>query len=230
MQAGTDVVPRKDLIGSAVAGDVPLDGETVLGHGLFPEGQVEVLAPLLEHTAPPPHLLDDGADAPVAARSDPLDQGGLGVVPAQLYGAVAPQVVAQERNLALELGHAVLPEPLERRVGLGDESAERRRHRRALRVAAADGDAVPCEPSDAERVVVHLRRKPGHEVQLHPSPSLRVRSLHGTVEVFLADELVDHLAQTPGPCLGRKGETRAPHLLDLGGHPDGEGVDTQAGK
>src|SRR5436309_1119762 len=51
-----------------------------------------------------------------------------------------------------------------------------------------------------------------------------------TVAVSGAGELGDDRAERPAPCLGREGETRAPHLLDLGGHPDGEGVDTQAGK
>src|SRR5207248_10318570 len=98
---------------------------------------VEVLAPLLEDTAAPPHRFDDGADAALAARGDSLGERGLGVMPTQLNGAIAPQVLSQESDLALQLGHAVLAEPLERRVGLGDEPADRRRHRRALVVAAA---------------------------------------------------------------------------------------------
>src|SRR5947207_6654996 len=101
-----------------------------------------MLAPLLEDPAPPPHLLDHGTDTAVATRGDSLDQRRLGIVPAHLDSAVAPQIVPQQVDLALELGHAVLPEPLEGGVGLWDEAADRRRHRRRLGVTAADGDTV----------------------------------------------------------------------------------------
>src|SRR5205807_3474628 len=111
VQAGADVVPGKHLVVGAVAGDVPVDGEAVPRHGLLPQPQVEVLAPLLEDAAPAPHVLDDGADTSVAAGCDAFAQRGLGVVPTQLHGAGAPQVVAQPPGPARPLGHTVLPEP-----------------------------------------------------------------------------------------------------------------------
>ena len=48
--------------------------------------------------------------------------------------------IAQQPDLALELGDGVLAEPLERRERLGHEPAHRHRHRRVLVEAAADLD------------------------------------------------------------------------------------------
>src|SRR5437899_2437192 len=110
-------------------------GETDLAHLLEPDAE--------PHPRPPTGNSLTGAGAPVAAGCGPLGEGVLGVGPAQLDGAFAPQVVAKETDLALELGHAVLAEPLERRVRLGYEPAHRRGHRSGLGVTLPDGDAVP---------------------------------------------------------------------------------------
>ena len=90
VEAGRDVVPRQDLVLGAVAVDVPLEVEAVVGHGLEPQVEAEVLAPLLERAAPPPHLLDDRAEAAVAPRRQALDEGGLGVVPGELHALGRP--------------------------------------------------------------------------------------------------------------------------------------------
>ena len=65
--------------------------------------EVEVLGPLLEGAAAAPDLLDDRAEAAIAAADDALGQGGLGVVPLELHAVVAAGVVAQQVDLALQL-------------------------------------------------------------------------------------------------------------------------------
>ena len=97
-----------------------------------------MLGPLLERAAVAPHVLDHRAEAAIAAADEALDHGGLGVVPLELDAVVAPELVAQQVDLALELLAGVLPEPLERGERLGHEAAERDRDRRVLVVLLAD--------------------------------------------------------------------------------------------
>src|SRR5690606_581169 len=125
VEAGRDVVPRQDLVLGAVPVDVPVDVEAVVGHGLEPQVEAEVLAPLLDRAAAAPRLLDHGAEASVAARRQTLDEAGLGVVPGELDTLGLAGAVAQQRDLALQLLGRVLAEPLERREWLGDEAADR---------------------------------------------------------------------------------------------------------
>src|SRR4051794_36589781 len=114
VQPGGQVVPRQHLVLGAMAVGVPVDRQAVLFHRVLPQADVEVLRPLLEHTAAPPHRLDHRAEPAVAARRDALDEGRLRVVPLELHPAVALERVAQQPDLAGELGDGVLPEPLER--------------------------------------------------------------------------------------------------------------------
>ena len=69
VEPGGDVVPGQDLVLVAVAVDVPLDVEPVAGHGLVPGVLAEVLAPLLERAAGAPDVLDDRAEAAIAAAT-----------------------------------------------------------------------------------------------------------------------------------------------------------------
>ena len=154
-------------------------------------------------------------EAAVATAHDALGERRFGVVPLELRGALAAQRAAHEIDLAVQLFDPVLTEPLERRVRLGHEAAERNGARRVLRVPAADLDDGPRQLGDAERVGVALGGEAGEEVELHPPPPARVRAFDRGVEVFLGDELVDHLTQPPGAALGREGEPGAADLLDL---------------
>src|SRR5207248_10239977 len=45
VEPGADVGPREQLVTAALAVHVPVDGESVPGHGVLPHGQVELLAP-----------------------------------------------------------------------------------------------------------------------------------------------------------------------------------------
>ena len=121
----------------------------------------------------------------------------------------------QQADLAAQLGDGVLSEPLERRLRLGHEPADRRRDRGALVVLAPDGDAVAGQLGDPEGVLVGLGRQSGEEVQLHPPPPLGERRLHRAVQILFPDELVDDLAHPPGAGLGRERQAGAAHLLDL---------------
>ena len=56
---------------------------------------------------------------------------------------------AQQLDLAVELGDGVLAEPLERRVGLGHEPADRGHHGDRAVVAPADLDAASAQLGDA---------------------------------------------------------------------------------
>ena len=96
-----------------------------------------------------------------------------------------------------------------------------------LRVLAADLHDLAGELGDPERVGVDLGGDADEEVELHPLPALRVGTFDRGVEVFVGDQLVDHLADTPGAALGGEGEPGAADLLDLAGQADGERVDPQ---
>ena len=92
---------------------------------------------------------------------------------------------------------------------------------------APDLDDVARELRDSERVLVGLGGETDEEVQLHPSPALRVGPVDRAVEIFLPDQLVDHLAQAPRARFGSEREARPANLLDLARDADGEGVDPQ---
>ena len=104
-----------------------------------------------------------------------------------------------------------LRRPLERRVGLGDEPADR--HRAADVVLAGDlaalGDHVHRHVGDLEDVLVRLGRQAAHEVQLHLAPAVAVRGGDGPDQVLLRDHLVDDLAHALGAALGREGQAGA---------------------
>ena len=125
VEAGREVVPGQHLVLGAVAVDGVLEGHPVGGEGVGPQVEVEVLGPLLEGAAVAPHLLDDRAHAPVAPADDALGGRGLRVVPADGQAPHRPGGVAEQVDLAGQLLDGVLAEPLERRLHLGDEAADR---------------------------------------------------------------------------------------------------------
>ena len=120
--------------------------------------------------------------------------------------------VAQQRDLAPQLVDAVLAEPLERRVRLRHEAAERHGAAGLLRVLAADVDHVLGERRDAERVLVGLGGKADHEVELDAPPArLQLRFLCTLPkEVTSVSVLVDDV--THPLCAGLRSK-RQPALL-----------------
>src|SRR6185437_6173540 len=230
VEAGGDVVPRQGLVGVTVPVHHLVEGQPLGGQGLFPAGQVEVLGPFLEGAAVPPHPLDDGADATVTAAGDALGRRGLGVVPTDGEAPGAPGGVAEDGDLAVQLGHGGLAEPLERGVRFGDEPTDRGGDGDRPVVAEADVDAPLAEVGDADDVVVLLGGEADEEVQLHPPPPLPEGGVDGGVEVLFPDQLVDDLPHPPGATLGGEGQPGPADPLDLGGGPDGEGVHPEAGE
>ena len=123
-----------------------------------------------------PDVLDDRAEAAIAAADEALDRWvALGSCHLMLHALGAAGVVAQQVDLALQLLDGVLPEPLERGERLGHEPADRHGDRRALGVVLAELDAVAGQLGDAEGVLVGLGGQPGEEVELHPPPALASR-------------------------------------------------------
>ena len=189
---------------------------------------MEVLAPLLERAAGAPHVLDDGAEPPVAAADEALGDAGPRVVPLDLHALGLAGGVAQQVHLAVQLDLGVLAEPLERRERLGHEAADAHGDRAVVAVGLGQLDAAAGQLGDAEGVLVGLGGEAGEEVELHPPPALAEGRVDRGVEVLLGDQLVDDLAHPPRAGLGGEGEAGAAGLLDLGGDADGEGVDPQA--
>ncbi len=100
MEPGRDVVPWLNLFAGSVASCIPIYVEPLSGHRLNPTIHFEVLAPLLEHSATAPDALNNFSDAPVAAAIDPLNHGGLRVVPRE-FDATFTSCVSKHPNLAL---------------------------------------------------------------------------------------------------------------------------------
>ena len=143
VQPGRDVVPGQGLVLGPVAVAHLLEAQALGGQRLLPQREVEVLGPLLERAAGPPDPLDHRAHPPVAPAGQALGHRGRRVVPAdgQARGRAGPRS-RSSATLRSQLGHGVLPEPLERRVRLGHEAADRGDHRDRLVVAPADLDAA----------------------------------------------------------------------------------------
>ncbi len=104
------------------------------------------------------------------------------------------------------------PGPLERRVRLRHEPADR--HRAADVAGAGDVatglDHLRRELGDLQHVLIGLRRQPAHEVELDLAPAGAVRGRDGPDQVLFADHLVDHAPQALGATLGREREAGPP--------------------
>ena len=174
-----------------------------------------MLAPAVEAAAVAPHGLDDLADAAVTAREQALDDAGLAVVVAEPDGRAVALVgadrLAQLGQAGVGLLGAELRGPLERRVRLGHEAADRdgAADVAAARDLAAGLDDPLGELGDLEHVLVGLGGQAAHEVELHLAPAGAVGRGDGVDEVLLGDHLVDHLADALGPALGRERQARS---------------------
>ena len=123
--------------------------------------------------------------------------------------------------------------PLERRVRLGHEPADR--DRAADVVAAGDlaalRDHLLREVGDLQDVLVGLGGQAAHEVELHLAPARGVRRRDRADQVLLGDHLVDHLAHPLRAALGGEGQARTAAVArELVGQVDVERVDPGAGQ
>src|SRR5690606_38604892 len=135
VETGVEVVPRQDLVLVAFPRGVPVEVDGLvgerLGGALGPAVEREVLAPAVEPAARLPHGADHLADAAVTTGQQALDDRRLAVVvavpdrPAVLL--VGAQRVAQHAQPPVDGLVVALRGPLERRVRLGHERADRHR-------------------------------------------------------------------------------------------------------
>ena len=236
VQPRVEVVPGQDLVLAALAGRVPVEVDAerreLAGGHRRPALVGEVLAPAVEAAAVAPDGLEHPADPAVAAGQQALDLPGLAVVVpvadrlADL--AVRADRVAEHLQPPVDRLDVGLTGPLERRVRLGHEAADRHRAADVVgagRLAALADDGVG-ELGDLEDVLVGLRREAAHEVELHLAPAGGVRGRRRADEVVLADRLVDDPAQPLAAALGREGQAGAASAAgQLLRERDVEGVD-----
>src|ERR1700722_18608003 len=230
VQTRRDVVPRERLVFLAVPVAHLLDAEILRGQGGLPEGQIEALGPLLEGASGPPDPLDHGAHPSVTPAGQSLGHRGRRFVPADRKATGTPGLVAQQGHLALELRHRVLAEPLERRMGFGDEPAHGRHHGHPFVVLPTDFDAACAEPRYPKHVLVELGGQPDEEIELDPPPTLAEGGIDRAVEILLGDQLVDDRPHPPRPAFGGERQTRALDLLNLRRCSHREGIHAERGK
>src|SRR6266516_1249973 len=219
VEPGVEVVPRQDFAVATFPGGVPAEidrpaRERARGAPL-PALVAEVLTPTVEAGAIFPHGLDHLRYPAVTAREETLDDRRLApvvtVTDAAPVARVAAQRAAERREPTVYCAGAALRRPLERRVRLGHERADR--HGAADVTAPgclpARLDHVPGETGDGEHVIVGLGGQATHEVELHLPPTAGVGGGHGLDQIFLGDHLVDHLADAFRAAFGREGEPGA---------------------
>src|SRR6266496_2044870 len=214
VEARVEVIPGQYLVGVAFPRRVPVEIDAVqrgLGRA-DPTLEREVLAPAVESPTVAPYLLDHGADATIAAREQALDEGRLAVVVPHADVATERAIRidggAQLRQPAVHCGRTGLRRPLERRVRLGHESADRHGASDVATTGrlASGADHVVGHVGDLEDVLVGLGRQSAHEVQLHLTPPVRVRGGERADQVVLGGDLVDHPAEALRATFGRERE------------------------
>ena len=146
---------------------------------------------------------------------------------------VGPDGVAQLGEARVGASGIQLRRPLKRGVRLRHEAANA--DRAANIVATTDfstlGDDARGHLGDLQHVLVGLGRQAAHKVKLHLPPAIGVRRSNRADQVFLADHLVDDLAQPLAAALGREGQagpTSAPR--ELVGQVDVERIDAGRGQ
>src|SRR5689334_12865050 len=241
VKARIQVIPREHLAVVTFARSIPCKIHRLPGQRLvrasLPALEREVLAPAVEPRAIAPCRQDHGAHPAVAAGQQPLDQAGLPVVvavPDRLaVAAVRAQRAAERVQPCVHDLRRALSRPLEGRVRLGHEPADRHR--------APDIAPPGCLPPgrddlarqlrDRHHVGVGLGRQAAHEVQLHLAPAAGVGGGDGPDQVLFGDHLVDHLAHPLRTALGSERQPGpAPVTAQLVGQRDVESVHPGGGQ
>ena len=127
-------------------------------------------------------------------------------------------MLLEEALPPLKLLDRQLAEPLKRRIGLRHEAGDGHGHLASAPSAylRIEIDHLLGELFNPDDVLVRLCRQPHHEVELHLLPSVAECRTACREQILLRHALVDDIAQTLCPCLGRKGQPRFPHLLHAG--------------
>ena len=136
----------------------------------------------------------------------------------------------QKLLTALDLVVGRLRAPLERRRSLRYENGDRDGNRDAAALPLGNNLASELQHmvgklGDGDDILIALAGKAHHEVELAPAPSGLERSLHGAIEVFLGDALVDHVAHALASGLWSEGETALLLPCDLKRHIDAERIE-----
>ena len=184
---------------------------------LLPDIEFELVVPGVEVRPAAIGPLQHVGERPVPAGEDALEHAGVGLVGAELHGAVRTGGVAEDLLLPGDLGERVHRGPLKGRVRLGHVGGDAHRH---LGGAAAGGALAHRHRAraglhDAAHVVVGLGGQADHEVELHLPPAAGKDALGRLVELLLGDVLVHHVAHPRCARLRSEGEPGGAHLLDL---------------
>ena len=224
VQPSVEVIPGQDFGVLALAGRVPVEVDDVAGQCRRRRGDPavvgEVLAPPVEAAAVLPGRADDPANSAIAAGEQSFDLAGLAVVVAEPdrpgVPAVAADGFAQLGQPGVNGLVVALRRPLERRVRLGHERADRHR----APDVAMSGDLAPSvddllgQVGNREHVLVGLGGQPAHEVELHLPPAVAVRRRDRAQQVVLADHLVDDPSHPLGAAFGGEGQPERRPLRD----------------
>ena len=180
-----DKIPRQGLPGSPFT-QVLLETDSPFPEGLLPELEPELIAPAVETGAEPPGALHQVREPLIAPREEPLQEAHPGVVPLEADVAVfhAPLEVGLFRQGLLETD---LADPLEGRVGLGDQG---RKAEGDLPSAPFPHDTV-CQVGNPLQVLLLLAGQADHEVELDGFPAPLVDAPGRGDQILLGVSLVD---------------------------------------
>ena len=176
----------------------------------LPELEPEPVAPAVKAGAAPPGALHQVREPLIAPREKTLQKAHPGIVPLEADVPVL-QPALEMGLLGQGLLEADLADPLEGRVGLGDQG---RKAQGDLPAAPLFHDTVR-QVGNPLQVLLLLTGQTDHEVELDGIPARLVDAPSRGNQVFPGVSLVDDVPQAPGPGLGGKGEARLPDLADL---------------
>ena len=217
--------PRQFLILCSLP-EAIMQRETCLLQRLQPPVEAAVFAPSVEPGPPAPGSLYYPCDLPAPAGDDALDGRICRLVVADGH---TPSLQSCSDPVQLLAGclDVVLPLPLERCVGLGNEGGEAQSDIPAPRIALENRSNLLDQLGQFLKILLALRRMADHEVELHAGPTSRHCPVYGRENVFLRDPLVDHVTQPLASGLRSEGEARLPHPTHRFGEPHAEGIRPQ---
>ena len=191
-----------------------------------PHVEAAVFAPSVEPGSPPPGSLYYPCNLPAPAGDDALDGRVCRFVVADGH-PFSSQARPDPVQLFAGRLDVVLPLPLERCVGFGNEGGEAQSDIPAPRVALENRRYLFDQLGQFLKILLALRRMADHEVELHAGPTSRHCPVHGRENVFLCNPLVDHVTQPLASGLRSEGEAGLPHPTHRFGEPHAESIRPQ---